>query len=272
MTGARLAGGVWGTITDHSCAAPFAALFSEARGACPVFSATGVLGLRLRIWVWDEQSRLLLARGVAGTSQDEVSVVLSSSGVLSWSQDSQGVPLLCPGPRFSDSTSSPCRSPVPLLGGLWECSRSASTSITGNSSEDLGLIPDSSLSPGGSEAGLILACSGSGSSSESDKRIISSPLLLEGGLWDWQLEPSGSVWVRSMDADAAGVAGAAGAPAVLGSSLGLQASPLRRPGSVSAMRTLQDLFCLEHARGDGERGEAASDSLLCARPDSGPVC
>lgn len=272
MTGARLAGGIWGTITDHSCAAPFAALFSEAWGACPVFSAAGVLGLRLKIWVWDEQSRLRLARGVAGTNQDEVSVVLSSSGLLSWSQDSQGVPLLRPEPRFSDSTSSPCCSPVPLLGGLWECSRSASTSITENSSEDLGLIPDSSLSPGGSEAGLILACSRSSSSSESDKRIISSPSLLEGGFCDRQLECSGSVWVRSMDADASRAAGAARAPAVLGSSLGLQVLPLCRPGSVSAVRTLLGLFCLERARGDGECGEAASDSLLCARPDSGPVC
>lgn len=70
-------------MTENFFVASHTALFSGVAldEGCAILSPGGPI-LRLVIWVCDEQSRLLLAIGVAGTSQ-EASVVLSSLRLLS---------------------------------------------------------------------------------------------------------------------------------------------------------------------------------------------
>lgn len=78
-----------GVMTENFCVASNTVLFSGvALDEGRAILSSGGLVLRLVIWVCDEQSRLLLATGVAGTSQEE-SVVLSSLRLLSRLQISQ---------------------------------------------------------------------------------------------------------------------------------------------------------------------------------------
>lgn len=107
-------------MTENFGVASGSRLFSaRALGLGRAVGSAEDLDLRPVIRVCEEQSRLLLASGVAGTSHEE-SVVLSSSLLLWGSPNSCGVLLPPTEPRFPSSPSTSHCSVASLPGGLWE--------------------------------------------------------------------------------------------------------------------------------------------------------
>ena len=187
VAGPRCGDDIWGTMTENLLVASGSSLFSNrALGLGGARGSAGGLAPRPVIWVCEEQSQLLPASGVAGTSH-EVSEVLSS--VLA--------------PR-RPSTS--CGSGAWLPRGLWGGSCSASRSMMENSSEDLALTSRTFLSSKGLfRNDFALVCSSSSSSSESSNRITSSSLFtLQEEVSGLELRRPGPDRVRSMGGDFSG--------------------------------------------------------------------